>query len=176
MSRCSRRSNPPGDATGRYKSSLKTDSISPTANLLGYYKLRSRQPEAKFIALNANINGDSFPELIAKTQFNLELVRAISNVIATLPTFKNQLVTFNHMEHSGSLAQLVMTTPESQTDTLNVDDSVKPTCAERLPSLMVIMSVVFEYNMYKEGKFTTELYKNWCCAVNKQGQTYITQA
>lgn len=97
-------------APGRHPSVLDTATTLVNSNLLGFRHLQNRRPEAKDLALNAEINAQQFTESRTNTGINLALINAVSDILANTRTFRVSHVNFVNMSISGAQSQIITTT------------------------------------------------------------------
>lgn len=87
---------------GTYNSTVTLKGQQPTQNLLGFRPLGHRRPEAKNLALELGITDANFPSYPTNLAFNLELLIAISSVLADTITFKMTPVIFSTLTEIGA--------------------------------------------------------------------------
>ncbi|XP_018059911.1 PREDICTED: uncharacterized protein LOC108694764 [Atta colombica] len=158
---------------GSYASSLNTDELTMTENLLGYLPLGIRANEAKDIALNAGIKADSFPCYPYNTGVNLKLIMSISNIIAQTKVFELFTVNFNDLVKEGSVIQTIMVHPvppkirgqQEKHGNLEVTSLMGE-------QFLLTAGIVFCAQLWKKGSTKTGA-KSWSCAI-PVNRTWIT--
>ncbi|KYM97721.1 hypothetical protein ALC62_11581 [Cyphomyrmex costatus] len=158
---------------GQYASSLNTDELTMTENLLGYFPLGIRDNEAKNIAFDAGIKVDLFPSYPYNTGMNLKLIMSISNIIAQTKVFELFTVNFNDLAKEGSVIQTVMVHPISP----KIRGQQEKHGKLQVTSLMseyfsLTAGIVFCPQLWKKGSTKTSA-KSWSCAV-PVNKTWIT--
>ncbi|KYM88768.1 hypothetical protein ALC53_02533 [Atta colombica] len=134
---------------GSYASSLNTDELTMTENLLGYLPLGIRANEAKDIALNAGIKADSFP------------------------CYPYNTVNFNDLVKEGSVIQTIMVHPvppkirgqQEKHGNLEVTSLMGE-------QFLLTAGIVFCAQLWKKGSTKTGA-KSWSCAI-PVNRTWIT--
>ncbi|EGI69090.1 hypothetical protein G5I_02262 [Acromyrmex echinatior] len=134
---------------GPYASSLNTDELTMTENLLGYLSLGIRADEAKDIAFNAGIKADSFP------------------------CYPYNTVNFNDLVKEGSVIQTVMVHPvppkirgqQEKHGNLEVTSLMGE-------QFLFTAGIVFCAQLWKKGSTKTSA-KSWSCAI-PVNRTWIT--
>ncbi|KYQ48358.1 hypothetical protein ALC60_12687 [Trachymyrmex zeteki] len=134
---------------GPYASSLNTDELTMTENLLGYLPLGIRDNEAKDIAFNAGIKADSFP------------------------CYPYNTVNFNDLAKEGSVIQTIMVHPvppkirgqQEKHGNLEVTSLMGE-------QFLFTAGIVFCTQLWKKGS-TKMSAKSWSCAI-PVNRTWIT--
>jgi hypothetical protein len=98
--------------------------------LLGFRPLGHRRPEAKNLALEVGITEADFPAYPAALCVNLDLLTAISNVLANTTTFKITNVVFPTLSEIGAQSQIIIERPilVANDPTPAVRGELQPTC------------------------------------------------
>lgn len=150
---CQSVSNSPA---GPYVSAL---SPLANANLQGLRNLGLRRPEAKELAVSAGVTAAEFPSDVSNAAFNVQLVMQVSSYLSTTRTFKTHSVNYFHASPSGSLAQIISTSPQTHTGRDSLSEIGAASTAE-LPVADYGAAIVFGYCQLKLDDGHPQ---NWAC-------------
>lgn len=102
-----------GDAAaGNYHSVLEFDGQAVNRNLQGYAPLSIRRNEVKAPFINIGINHAEFPESVANTGFNYDIMHMVSQWISNTKTFEIEQIVFPMMTSIGSQSQTIVERPQ----------------------------------------------------------------
>lgn len=142
------------DPPGVYQSNVTFDRQQPTANLLGFKPLGFRRSEAKNLALEHGITENIFPSYPRHTGFNIDLLVALSNVLAGTKTFKITNVVFPVLSEIGAQSQIVIERPlvsHATAGTPALRNELQPFCLIRESESIFGSGVFFCQQLYKES-------------------------
>lgn len=136
---------------GRYDSIVTLDDQQPNHNLLGFEPLAFRRNECKNLGLNVGINENDFPDYPRNTAFNIDLLIAISDILANVKTFRMSPTVFSTLTETGAISQTIIARPELQPN----DDAPAVTLNLLTTSLTKESEAIFGSGLY----FCTQLMK-----------------
>ncbi|KAK7873281.1 hypothetical protein R5R35_011347 [Gryllus longicercus] len=139
---------------GVYASDLTFRNQAPTNNLLGFRPLGHRRPEAKNLAFEVGITDAEFPAYPRNSGFSIDLLIALSNVLANTKTFKITQVVFSTLSEIGAQSQIVIERPLLTAATTNqpaLRNEIQPTCLIRESESIFGSGVFFCLQLYKES-------------------------
>ncbi|APG78325.1 putative capsid protein [Wuhan cricket virus 2] len=144
-------------------------------NLLGFRPIRAPRPEAMSITDAAEINVDNFPNYPANTGFNMQLLKAVSSLIATTSTFKVTSTNFSNLAETGSTAQAVLLQPIDNDDPTirTINANLRPQSLNHDPLATFGQAVAFGYQLLKEPCGNN--HSAWCCITPAAGQVIPQQ-
>lgn len=139
-------------------------------NLLGFRAVRAPRQEATAITDSAGITPDQFPNYPANTGFNMQLLKAVSAIIANTETFKVTATNFAELAEAGSPSQAIISRPIDNDDplvrTVNAELRAESLTHEALG--LFGQSMVFTYQLFKEP--TDDNHTTWACVTPPIGQ------
>ncbi|XP_011162232.1 uncharacterized protein LOC105197513 [Solenopsis invicta] len=159
-------------APGRYISALSTEDISPNENLLGYFPLGQRHPEAKNLASICNITAENFPEFPAGTGINMQLLSQVSNFFAQTKTFTVETVNFKTLTQLGSIIQATIQKNSELIDSgiLEKRGNLIVTSCNNEKRTVVGASIMFTPQLWKTSSEDASI---WAC-IDDPPEDYIT--
>lgn len=154
---------------GPYQSSIVALPLNANTNLPGFSELGTRSPEAREFFTSIGITADEFPETVAHTSFNIDLMCKISDWIGNTVTFTIQPITIRTIGVNGAQAQIVISRPKTSTLAItNINDRVKETSLSRNSSTTFGLANYCLFQLMKEsynvpGNTPSQNASAWSC-------------
>lgn len=139
-------------------------------NLLGFRAVRAPRSEATSITDSAGITPDHFPNYPTNTGFNMQLLKAVSAVIANTDTFKVTATNFAELAEAGSPAQAIISRPIGNDDPLvrTVNSELRAESLTHEALGLFGQSMVFNYQLFKEP--VNDVHTTWACVTPPAAQ------
>lgn len=137
---------------GPYQSSIVAEPLNANNNLPGFSDLGTRTNEARSFFSAIGVTENEFPETVAHTAFNIELMCKISDWIGDTVTFKMQPIHFRKLGINGAQAQTVISRPKtSALRIINISDRIKGTALSRNSSTTFGLAHYCLFQLMKEN-------------------------